>query len=129
MKELKSTALAGEVQVYPYCFNLDIVGKGTVEPEGVTFPGAYKATDPGVTFQPFFTYGNSTEGATEWNSKYVSSMNQITRTELFLTLSLLSRSLQDLRNTTENTNPQQALVFRSKRLVNTSRISMSNIKI
>lgn len=72
MKELKSTALAGEVQVYPYCFNLDISGSGTVIPDGVTFPGAYKPSDPGVTFQPFFTYGNSTEGATEWNSKYVS---------------------------------------------------------
>jgi cellulase len=88
MKELKSTALAGEVQVYPYCFNLEIVGSGTATPEGVTFPGAYKATDPGLTFQPFFTYGNSTAGATEWNSKYVSFTTLTTRIHPFLILAL-----------------------------------------
>ncbi|KAF2673276.1 hypothetical protein BT63DRAFT_152178 [Microthyrium microscopicum] len=67
MKNLNKGALAG-IQWYPYCFNLDIVGSGDAQPEGVTFPGAYKPTDPGFTFQPFMTYGN--ESGTEQNSKY-----------------------------------------------------------
>jgi len=68
MKNLRTTALAG-IQFYPHCFNIDVVGTGTATPEGVTFPGAYKPTDPGFTFQPFMTYGS--ESGTEQNSKYI----------------------------------------------------------
>ena len=72
MKELKSNSIRNQVQIYPHCFNLEIVGSGSATPEGVTFPGGYINSDPGLTFAPFMTYGNDTTGATEYNSKYVS---------------------------------------------------------
>jgi lytic cellulose monooxygenase (C1-hydroxylating) len=72
MKEQKSTNLKGQIQIYPHCFNVEIIGSGTATPEGVVFPGAYKPNDPSFTFAPFLTYGNSTAGATEENSKFVS---------------------------------------------------------
>jgi cellulase len=37
-------------QFFTYCFNVDIKEDGTVTPEGVKFPGAYKVTDSGVKF-------------------------------------------------------------------------------
>jgi len=40
----------GGPQFYTHCFNVDITGNGTVEPEGVNFPGAYQPKDPGVKF-------------------------------------------------------------------------------
>jgi len=71
MKELKNNQLRAQIQVYPYCFNLEISGSGTATPEGVNFPGAYKPTDPAFTFQPFMTYGNDTKSAREDNMKFV----------------------------------------------------------
>jgi hypothetical protein len=76
MKELKNNGLRGQIQIYPYCFNLDIIGSGSATPEGVNFPGAYKPTDPSFMFQPFMTYGNDTTGGTEFNSKFVSYFPQ-----------------------------------------------------
>jgi len=72
MKEQKNKNLKGEIQIYPHCFNIEIVGSGTATPEGVSFPGAYAADQPSFTFAPFLTYTNSTAGATEENSKFVS---------------------------------------------------------
>jgi lytic cellulose monooxygenase (C1-hydroxylating) len=72
MTELKQQSLKGQIQIYPHCFNLDIVGSGSATPEGVVFPGAYKPNDPSFMFQPFMTYGNDTRGSTEHNSKFVS---------------------------------------------------------
>ncbi|KAJ9160527.1 Endoglucanase B [Coniochaeta hoffmannii] len=38
-------------QFYPNCVQIEIVGNGTVElPSGVSFPGAYKYSDPGVVY-------------------------------------------------------------------------------
>lgn len=71
MKNLNSTNLAG-VQFYPHCFNIDVIGTGTADPEGVVFPGAYKPTDPSFRFQPFMTYGNDTSAGDAQNSKFVS---------------------------------------------------------
>jgi hypothetical protein len=45
-------------QFYPSCYNVRIAGKGTATPPGVTFPGAYKMTDPGIVFD---IYQNKTE--------------------------------------------------------------------
>jgi hypothetical protein len=73
---LKSNSLKEQIQIYPHCFNLEIFGSGTATPEGVSFPGAYKATDPGIKFQPFMTYGTNTTGGTEHNSKYVSRFRE-----------------------------------------------------
>jgi cellulase len=35
-------------QFYTHCFNVEVLGDGTVSPPGVTFPGGYKANEPGV---------------------------------------------------------------------------------
>jgi cellulase len=35
-------------QFYVNCLNVEVTGDGTAEPEGVKFPGAYKAQDPGI---------------------------------------------------------------------------------
>jgi len=35
-------------QFYPHCFNIEVKGDGTATPEGVKFPGAYKAKDPSL---------------------------------------------------------------------------------
>jgi len=40
-------------QFYISCFALNITGDGTAVPQGETFPGAYKATDPGLKFDIF----------------------------------------------------------------------------
>ncbi|KAF8242537.1 glycoside hydrolase, partial [Wilcoxina mikolae CBS 423.85] len=45
---LHSADQAGRAQFYPMCANLEISGTGTARPAGVRFPGAYKATDPGI---------------------------------------------------------------------------------
>jgi cellulase len=37
-------------QFYTHCFTIDVTGQGTVEPDGVKFPGAYKRDDPGVKY-------------------------------------------------------------------------------
>jgi cellulase len=74
MKELKQGALKGEIQMYMHCFNLDIIGNGTVVPEGVTFPGAYKPNDAAFIFDPYMTYGTPDPvAAIVHNSRYVSS--------------------------------------------------------
>jgi cellulase len=35
-------------QFYLTCYQLTITGSGTTNPSGVSFPGAYKASDPGI---------------------------------------------------------------------------------
>jgi lytic cellulose monooxygenase (C1-hydroxylating) len=75
MKELKGQNLKGQIQIYLHCFNINIGGTGTATPEGVTFPGAYKANEPGLTFDPYMTYGiPDPVAAMEHNSKYVRSL-------------------------------------------------------
>ena len=42
-------------QFYPNCVQIEIVGDGSVElPKGVSFPGAYDYSDPGVVFDVGF---------------------------------------------------------------------------
>ncbi|KAK3372067.1 endoglucanase B [Podospora didyma] len=41
-------------QFYPNCVQIEVVGDGTVElPSGVSFPGAYKYSDPGVVYDVY----------------------------------------------------------------------------
>lgn len=71
MANLNTTSLAGP-QFYPYCINIDVINGGSVAPDGVKFPGAYKPTDYGIAFSPYMTYKNvSTAAGTAQNSKYV----------------------------------------------------------
>lgn len=39
---------SGGAQFYLTCYQLTVTGSGTTNPTGVSFPGAYKATDPGI---------------------------------------------------------------------------------
>ena len=46
-------------QLYPQCFNLQITGSGTVEPEGTPATELYSPTDPGILvdiYNPLSTY-------------------------------------------------------------------------
>ncbi|KAF2263586.1 hypothetical protein CC78DRAFT_533861 [Lojkania enalia] len=45
---LHSAASAGGAQLYMTCYQITVTGSGTLTPAGVSFPGAYKASDPGL---------------------------------------------------------------------------------
>jgi cellulase len=45
---LHSASGLGGAQFYVTCFQITVAGSGTNNPTGVSFPGAYKATDPGI---------------------------------------------------------------------------------
>ncbi|TVY84302.1 putative endo-beta-1,4-glucanase D [Lachnellula suecica] len=45
---LHTASTAGGAQFYMTCFQINLTGTGTKTPAGVSFPGAYKATDPGI---------------------------------------------------------------------------------
>ncbi|KAK8089402.1 hypothetical protein PG997_004363 [Apiospora hydei] len=52
---LHSAGSVGGAQFYIGCAQLHVTGgTGTVTPSGVSFPGAYKATDPGILFQLYW---------------------------------------------------------------------------
>ncbi|KAF8954535.1 glycosyl hydrolase family 61-domain-containing protein [Flammula alnicola] len=49
----------GGAQFYMSCFQINIAGSGSAKPAGVSFPGAYSATDPGILiniYQTLTTY-------------------------------------------------------------------------
>ncbi|KAK0710847.1 glycoside hydrolase family 61 protein [Lasiosphaeris hirsuta] len=45
---LHTAGSAGGAQIYMTCYELSVTGSGTATPPTVLFPGAYKATDPGI---------------------------------------------------------------------------------
>ncbi|KAF2647416.1 lytic polysaccharide monooxygenase [Lophiostoma macrostomum CBS 122681] len=45
---LHTASSVGGAQFYVTCFQISVQGDGSVKPEGVVFPGAYKATDRGI---------------------------------------------------------------------------------
>lgn len=45
---LHSASSAGGAQFYLTCYQITVTGSGSTNPTGVSFPGAYKASDPGV---------------------------------------------------------------------------------
>ncbi|KAI1788608.1 glycosyl hydrolase family 61-domain-containing protein [Ganoderma leucocontextum] len=50
-----ATPGGGGAELYPQCIQLSVQGSGNLVPQSsdyVHFPGAYKATDPGLTFAP-----------------------------------------------------------------------------
>ncbi|TFK28287.1 endoglucanase-4 [Coprinopsis marcescibilis] len=50
---LHGASQQGGAQFYPVCIQLTVVGGGSLRPSGLSFPGAYKATDPGILFNPY----------------------------------------------------------------------------
>jgi hypothetical protein len=72
--QLSRTPIAGP-QFYTYCFNVEVINGGTIEPEGVKFPGAY-TRDAIMTpiYLPFTNDSMETVSkGKELNSKYVSN--------------------------------------------------------
>jgi lytic cellulose monooxygenase (C1-hydroxylating) len=56
---LHTASSPGGAQFYLTCFQLTVTGSGSTSPSGVKFPGAYKATDPGIEiniYQVLSTY-------------------------------------------------------------------------
>lgn len=47
---LHAAGSAGGAQFYISCYQITVTGGGSSNPSGVSFPGAYKATDPGIQF-------------------------------------------------------------------------------
>jgi cellulase len=45
---LHAAGSPGGAQFYLTCYQITVTGGGSASPAGVTFPGAYKANDPGV---------------------------------------------------------------------------------
>ena len=45
---LHTAGSSGGAQLYMTCFQLSVTGSGSASPATVLFPGAYKATDPGI---------------------------------------------------------------------------------
>lgn len=66
---MKMSPVSGP-EFYLHCFNIEVTGNGTAKPEGSTFPGTYKADDPGVVFVPYFGDGDGRER----NGGYVSHL-------------------------------------------------------
>jgi len=50
---LHGASSIGGAQLYPVCIHLTVTGGGSASPSGLSFPGAYKATDPGIHFNPY----------------------------------------------------------------------------
>ncbi|KAL0633089.1 hypothetical protein Q9L58_008045 [Maublancomyces gigas] len=50
----------GGAQFYVSCYQLRITGGGSANPAGVSFPGAYSATDPGILFNLYGSYTSYT---------------------------------------------------------------------
>lgn len=57
---LHGATTANGAQNYPFCVNIDVTGSGTASPAGVAATSFYKATDPGILFNPYVTLSNYT---------------------------------------------------------------------
>ncbi|KAF6824428.1 endo-beta-1,4-glucanase D 12 [Colletotrichum plurivorum] len=55
---LHAAGSANGAQYYMSCYQLKIESSGSAKPEGVSFPGAYKATDPGLLINIYNTISN-----------------------------------------------------------------------
>ncbi|KAK2753522.1 glycosyl hydrolase family 61 [Colletotrichum kahawae] len=55
---LHAAGSEGGAQYYMSCYQIKVEGSGSAKPEGVSFPGAYKATDPGLLINIYNTITN-----------------------------------------------------------------------
>lgn len=56
---LHAAQTVGGAQFYMSCYQVNITGGGAANPSGVSFPGAYSATDPGILidiYNPITSY-------------------------------------------------------------------------
>ncbi|TGO13547.1 hypothetical protein BTUL_0068g00560 [Botrytis tulipae] len=64
---LHGATTANGAQNYPFCVNIDVTGSGTANPTGVAATSFYKATDPGILFNPYVTLSSySMPGPALW---------------------------------------------------------------
>ncbi|KAK2753163.1 hypothetical protein FQN54_007989 [Arachnomyces sp. PD_36] len=54
---LHTAGSSGGAQFYMTCYQVEITGDGSLNPEGVTFPGAYSADDPGILIDIYSDFG------------------------------------------------------------------------
>ncbi|OCL08623.1 lytic polysaccharide monooxygenase [Glonium stellatum] len=52
---LHTASSTGGAQFYMSCFQINVTGGGSATPSGVSFPGAYKASDPGILINIYQT--------------------------------------------------------------------------
>ncbi|PBP15852.1 glycosyl hydrolase family 61, partial [Diplocarpon rosae] len=52
---LHTAGSAGGAQFYMSCYQIHVEGTGSASPAGVSFPGAYSATDPGILINIYAT--------------------------------------------------------------------------
>ncbi|KAJ7589510.1 glycoside hydrolase [Mycena floridula] len=50
---LHAATSVGGAQFYPVCVQLTVTGGGSLQPSGLSFPGTYTATDPGIHFNVY----------------------------------------------------------------------------
>ncbi|KAF9047131.1 glycoside hydrolase, partial [Hymenopellis radicata] len=50
---LHGAGSVGGAQFYPVCVQLNVTGGGTMEPDGLSFPGAYTSDDPGILYNVY----------------------------------------------------------------------------
>ncbi|KAJ0384206.1 hypothetical protein COL922a_008879 [Colletotrichum nupharicola] len=55
---LHAAGSEGGAQYYMSCYQIKVEGTGSAKPQGVSFPGAYKATDPGLLINIYNTISN-----------------------------------------------------------------------
>jgi len=75
---------ANNWKFYLMCAAVNIEGSGTVEPAGVTFPGAYKKGDPGLNFNLYPKNIQTSEKRGYVSSPYVDALLLIFRSFLLL---------------------------------------------
>ncbi|PGG95555.1 hypothetical protein AJ79_09986 [Helicocarpus griseus UAMH5409] len=54
---LHTAGSPGGAQFYMTCFQVTITGSGSMNPQGVSFPGAYSANDPGILINIYQDFG------------------------------------------------------------------------
>ncbi|KAF2497544.1 beta-1,4-endoglucanase [Lophium mytilinum] len=52
---LHAASSSGGAQFYMSCYQINVTGGGSAKPTGVLFPGAYKASDPGILINIYQT--------------------------------------------------------------------------
>lgn len=75
---LYNVSLANSAQFYMECVHVTVGGSGTLQlpSNGVSFPGAYKATDPGVLFNIYSSFSSyPAPGPKVWNGASSSGNN------------------------------------------------------
>ncbi|KAJ7587985.1 glycoside hydrolase [Mycena floridula] len=50
---LHAASSVGGAQFYPACVQLTVTGGGSLQPSGLSFPGTYTVTDPGIHFNVY----------------------------------------------------------------------------